>query len=262
MKIKGRKMDEKIKIGIVGCGFVGGALKVWLEENNAELCEVLVSDPPKGMNDDLSGIDVAFIQIHVPTEDDGTQDLTLMKQLICNLPDVPVFVRTTILPGTSAFLSMKTRHQVCYMPEFLTERTYIDDFRHQPMVFTGAVELLCRIFKGKKFVTMSPLEAEITKYAHNVFGAYKVTYFNAVYEYCKKMGVDWMRVHSGMLLSGYINDTHTHVPGPDGKFGYGGKCFPKDVNAFSKLTAGTALGALLAPLHELNVHFRGVEEHI
>lgn len=262
MKIGGLNVDEKIKIGIVGCGFVGGALKVWLEENNAELCDILVSDPPKGMNDDLSGIDVAFIQIHVPTEDDGTQDLTLMKQLIRNLPDVPVFVRTTILPGTSALLSKETGHQVCYMPEFLTERTYIDDFRHQPMVFTGAVELLCKIFKGKRFVTMSPLEAEITKYAHNVFGAYKVTYFNAVCEYCKKMGVDWARVHSGMLLSGYINDTHTHVPGPDGKFGYGGKCFPKDVNAFAKLTAETALGTLLAPLHELNVHFRGVEEHI
>ena len=42
----------------------------------------------------------------------------------------------------------------------------------------------------------------------------------------------------GVLLSGYINDTHTYVPGPDGKFGYGGKCFPKDVNAFAKMTDG------------------------
>ena len=73
---------------------------------------------------------------------------------------------------------------------------------------------------------------------------------------------DWARVHAGMLLSGYINDTHTFVPGPDGKFGYGGKCFPKDVNAFAKLTEGTPLGTLLAPLHELNVKFRGFEEHI
>jgi UDPglucose 6-dehydrogenase len=55
---------------------------------------------------------------------------------------------------------------------------------------------------------------------------------------------------------------HTYAPGPDGKFGYGGKCFPKDVNAFAKMTEGTPLGTLLAPLHELNVHFRGVEERI
>ena len=76
------------------------------------------------------------------------------------------------------------------------------------------------------------------------------------------MGGNWAKVHTGVLLSGYINDMHTYVPGPDGKFGYGGKCFPKDVNAFAKMTQGTPLGTLLAPLHELNVHFRGIEEHI
>ena len=52
------------------------------------------------------------------------------------------------------------------------------------------------------------------------------------------------------------------VPGPDGKRGYGGKCFPKDVNAFAKMTQGTPLGTLLAPLHGLNVKFRGYEEHV
>ena len=250
-----------IKVGIVGCGFVGGALKAWLEENNPEV-RIFVSDPPKGYNDDLSQIDVAFLQIHVPTEDDGTQDLTLMKELIRGLPDVPVFVRTTILPGTSDLLSKETGHRVCYMPEFLSERTHIEDFKKQTMVFTGAHELLAKIFIGKKFAVMTPLEAEITKYAHNVFGALKVTYFNAVADYCRRMGADFANVHTGCLLSGYINETHTQVPGPDGKFGYGGKCFPKDVNAFADLTKDLPLGKLLAPLHELNVLFRGIEEHL
>lgn len=250
-----------INVGIIGCGFVGGALKDWLEHNNPD-CKIFISDPPKGYNDDLSSIDVAFLQIHVPTEEDGTQDLRLMKEIIGKLPDVPVFVRTTILPGTSETLSKETGHRVYYLPEFLTERTFIEDFRTQPMIFTGEYELLERIFKGKKFITMTPLEAELTKYMHNVFGAYKVTYFNACREYCEQQGVDWETVHKGMLLSGYINDTHTYVPGPDGKFGYGGKCFPKDVNAFAEMTKGTSLGVLLAPLHELNVHFRGTEEHI
>ena len=96
-----------INVGIIGCGFVGGALKDWLEHNNPE-CKLFISDPAKSYNDDMSQIDIAFLQIHVPTEDDGTQDLTLMKQLISNLPDVPVFVRTTILPGTSDVLSRET----------------------------------------------------------------------------------------------------------------------------------------------------------
>ena len=90
----------------------------------------------------------------------------------------------------------------------------------------------------------------------------KVTYFNAIADYCRRMGAEYKRVHAGCLLSGYINDTHTHVPGPDGKFGYGGKCFPKDVNAFAELTKELPLGKLLAPLHELNVGFRGFEERI
>ena len=89
-------------------------MKAWLEENNKN-AEVFVSDPEKGYNDDMSGIDVAFLQISVPTEDDGTQDLTLMAKLIKGLSDVPVFVRTTILPGTSERLSRETGRQVCYM---------------------------------------------------------------------------------------------------------------------------------------------------
>lgn len=199
---KFRRLKQKIMInvGIIGCGFVGGALKDWLEHNNPE-CKLFISDPAKGYHDDLSHVDIAFLQIHVPTEDDGTQDLTLMKELISNLPDVPVFVRTTILPGTSDMLSRETKHQVCYMPEFLTERTFIEDFKRQTMVFTGAHELLTKIFVGKKFTVMTPLEAELTKYMHNVFGAYKVTYFNACREYCEQMGGDWRKVHTGMLLS-------------------------------------------------------------
>ena len=162
-----------INVGIIGCGFVGGALKDWLEHNNPD-CKLFITDPAKGYNDDLSNIDIAFLQIHVRTEDDGTQDLTLMKELISKLPNVPIFVRTTILPGTSELLSKETGHRVHYMPEFLTERTHIEDFKKQTMVFTGAVELLTQIFVGKKFTVMSPLEAELTKYMHNVFGAYKV----------------------------------------------------------------------------------------
>ena len=118
-----------INVGIIGCGFVGGALKDWLEHNNPD-CKLFISDPPKGYNDDLSNIDIAFLQIHVPTEDDGTQDLSLMKELITNLPNVPVFVRTTILPGTSERLSRETKHQVWYTPEFLTDRTFLDHGVH------------------------------------------------------------------------------------------------------------------------------------
>lgn len=242
------------KVGIIGCGVIGGALKKWLEDNTDH--KVFVSDPFKGYNDDLSECDVFFIQIHVPTEADGTQNLNTFKEIISKLPDKPIFIRTTILPGTSDKLSKETNHHVYFMPEFLTERTSVDDFKVQPIVFTAEPELLQDIFRGKKYIQMSSLEAEITKYAHNVFGALKVTYFNAIYDYCQKLGADFTKVHEGCLLSGYINETHSNVPGPDGKLGYGGKCFPKDVDAFTAATKPYPLHQLLKPLKELNDEFR------
>ena len=244
-----------INIGIIGCGIIGNTLKDWLETNNSE-CKLFISDPRKGYNDDLSSIDVAFIQIHIPTEEDGTQDLTTLKKIICNLPNVPIFIRTTILPGTTDMLSKETNHSIYFMPEFLTERSCSDDFKNQSMIFTGEFDLLSKIFINKKYITMTSLEAELTKYIHNVFGAYKITYFNTCYDYCKQLGANWNNIHKGVLLSGYINDTHTYVPGPDGKFGYGGKCFPKDVSAFAKKTEGTLLGALIKPLSKINNYFR------
>ena len=245
-----------MKIGIIGCGFIGTVLKLWLEENNPNV-KTFVSDPPKGMNDNISNCDAYFIQIHLPTEDDGTQDLSLMTDIINKLPiDKPIWIRTTILPGTSKKLSEITGRKVHHMPEFLTERTYIEDFKWQPMVFTDDIEMLKKIFPGKKHIDMTSAEAEMVKYAHNVFGALKVTYFNCIYDICKKEGLDYQKVREGVLGSTYINDVHTQVPGPDGKYGYGGKCFPKDVDAFEKLYRDEPIGMLLNPVRALNSIFR------
>ena len=254
-------MEEgnKVKVGIIGCGFIGTALKTWLDQNNHQV-ETRVSDPPKGMNDDISDCDAYFIQIHIPTEKDGTQDLTLLESIIEDLPnDKPIWIRTTILPGTSEKLSKRLGKKIYHMPEFLTERTYLEDFKWQPMIFTSDIELLKKIFPGKKHIVMSSAEAEMVKYAHNVFGALKVTYFNCIYDLCQKNGLDYSKVREGVLGSTYINATHTQVPGPDGKPGYGGKCFPKDVDAFEKMFRYTPLGMLIGPLKKLNDEFRGEE---
>ena len=244
-----------ISVGILGCGFVGGALKQWLEEHNPEI-GVLISDPAKGYNDDLSGADVIFLSIHLVTDDDGSQNIAILKDIIDTLPDKPIFIRTTILPGSSEKLSKACGKKVYFMPEFLTERTAYQDFCTQPMIFTGEFELLEKIFVGKKHVRMSSTEAEIAKYAHNVFGALKVSYFNCVAEMCRNMGAVYDNVKEGVLLSGYISPEHTKVPGPDGKFGYGGKCFPKDVDAFTEFAKGLMLHELLKEVKPINEKFR------
>ncbi|MBE6446305.1 MAG: UDP-glucose 6-dehydrogenase [Alphaproteobacteria bacterium] len=246
--------QSDIKVGIIGYGVIGSTFSQWLKEHTQ--CRQAISDPPKGINEDLTGCNVFFVGIHIPTEADGTQDLTLLKQIISNLPQGPVFIRTTLLPGTADKLTNELMRPVYFMPEFLTERTAYADFCSQDVVITGEHELMDAIFANKKRLYMSNIEAELTKYAHNVFGAVAVTYFNGIYDLCQKAGAEYEKVRQGLLLSGYIAPTHSHVPGPDGKFGYGGKCFPKDVNAFTEYSKGSPLFNLLESVINANKVFR------
>ncbi|MDY6408110.1 MAG: UDP-glucose 6-dehydrogenase [Pseudomonadota bacterium] len=246
--------QQNIKVGIIGYGVIGSTFGRWLKEYTA--CQVAISDPPKGINDDLTGCTIFFIGIHIPTEADGTQDLTLLKSIIRGLPEGPVVIRTTMLPGTCDALTQELGREVIFMPEFLTERTAYDDFCHQDVIIAGARDILDSIFVSKHRMYMNNIEAEITKYAHNVFGAVAVTYFNGIYDLCGRCGADYEHVRKGFLLSGYISPTHTHVPGPDGKTGYGGKCFPKDVNAFAEYTKDIPLGELLKMVAHQNKYYR------
>lgn len=241
-------------IGIVGCGVIGGALVNWLKEHTPH--NILISDPAKGFADNLSLCDIIFINIHIPTNDDGNQDLTTLEEIIQSLPDVPVYIRTTVLPGTSDYLSNKHQKKIYFMPEFLTERTAEKDFDNQQLIFTGNVELLKNIFLNKHYICMSNKEAELAKYAHNVFGALKVTYFNAIYDICQQNNLEYSNVLDGILLSGYINKPHTTVPGPDGLCGYGGKCFPKDIAAFKSYVKADQFKNLLKTVESLNQSFR------
>lgn len=230
----------------------------WLKANNQNVC-VRVVDPQLKRGDDLRRCVAVFVSIDVPTKADGTQDLDKLRGVIAGLPDVPVFVRSTILPGTSEVLTAETGRRVHFMPEFLSERTADADFASQPVVVTGERPLLERIFVGKRIVEMSSLEAEVAKYAHNVFGALKVTYFNGIFDLCDRLGADYRRVREGVLASGYVNNVHTNVPGGDGRFGFGGKCFPKDLSAFAAFCREDSVGRLINPIEGLNREFRGRE---
>ncbi len=249
-----------IRVGVVGCGVIGDALRRWLIENNSRV-QVYVNDPTKGYNYDLYSdpMDAYFIQIHLPTDEDGSQSTSDLESIVGRIHrNIPIWIRTTILPSTLETLR-NLNPDVNYMPEFLTERTSEQDFRSQKMVFTGNphdIALLSKIFPNKDHIVMSSVEACLAKYAHNVFGAVKVTYFNAISELCKNLGADYQTVLNGILLSGYINKTHTMVPGPDGKPGYGGKCFPKDIMAFQKFSDGTGFSALLKDVMKLNEQYR------
>lgn len=246
-----------IHIGIIGCGVVGNALKTWLENNNKDAI-LHISDPYKGMNDDISNCDVYFVQIHVPTKENGEQDLDVLVDLIKSLPKKPIYIRTTLLPGVDIELrKMSGNDEIFYMPEFLVDRHAVEDFATQKLICTGREDIFKQVFVGREYLTMNSLEASFAKYTHNVLGALIVTYYNAIYDICRREGYDFEKVRQGSLVSGHHEDHYTNVPGPDGQFGYGGKCFPKDVNACEAKYRYTPLGMLLQPLQRLNIEFRG-----
>jgi UDP-glucose 6-dehydrogenase len=226
-----------MRVGIVGLGVVGNTLKKWLQANTDT--EVLCHDPDKGMREDFTGVDAIFISIPVPTLTNGTQDLRSLESIVelCNTnldTAAPIFVRSTVLPGTCDRLS--EIRPVYAMPEFLTERTADLDFYNLPVFVGGGqsqVGLLNMIFNHKKQVSGLPNKAvELAKYAHNCFGAMKVNYFNIIKDICERENLDYADVLDVMCHTGFIERSHTQVPGPDGKYGFGGKCFPKDLKAF------------------------------
>ena len=85
---------------------------------------------------------------------------------------------------------------------------------------------------NRHIIETDSITAEYIKYMNNTFLATKVSMINEYKLLSKKVGVNWNDALHGFASDGRIGDSHLHVPGPDGKLGYGGTCFPKDVNAF------------------------------
>lgn len=245
-------------LGIVGCGVVGGVLAEYFHKLDSESLLLRRYDPPKGFHDDLSSCDAVFISVPVDTNADGSQDLShliktlnLLSTTLKQPTKIPIFIRSTVLPGTCDLLANGGNPYCEYalqeqplslyaMPEFLTERTASDDFLTQPLIVGGresmpysTMSLLRDLFPNKPQRLVRNVEAELIKYTHNCFAAVKVNFFNLISEVADDLGVDYSTVRTNAVtVSGYFTPVHTLVPGPDGKTGFGGKCLPKDLKAF------------------------------
>lgn len=225
-----------MKIGFIGNGVVGGATRKTLENG---LHDIKIYDPPQGYTDDMFDREVIFISVPVPTFPDGKQDLSILEKSIklC-APWAFIFVRSSVLPGTCDSLRGDSDYPGLFaVPEFLTERTAAQDAERLDIVAPlPAVAALKALFPKKNIIQVgSNSEAEMVKYVHNCFCAVKVNFFNLIYQLCADKGLAYSRVvEAACDITGFIEKTHTKVPGPDGQFGFGGKCFPKDLYAFAK----------------------------
>ena len=87
-------------------------------------------------------------------------------------------------------------------------------------------------FRTKNIILTNSKTAELTKYMNNTFFATKVSIMNEFKLICDRIGANWEDALKGFISDGRIGNSHLNVPGHDGLLGYGGTCFPKDVNAF------------------------------
>tara|TARA_B100000674_G_scaffold496716_1_gene527820 strand:+ start:1462 stop:2298 length:837 start_codon:yes stop_codon:yes gene_type:complete len=236
-----------MKIGIIGQGFVGTAVREGLSPYYE--CYTYDLDTNKCSNtheEVVNRSDIIFLCVPTPMRKSGACDTRILENVIKEIDHKvkstrkPILViKSTIPPGTTEKMSKFTDLDVCFSPEFLTEANSVNDFKNQtriiiggPRPATGTVKQMFRkAFPTIPIVKTGTKTAEMVKYFTNCFLASKVTFANEMYEICSRNEIDFDKVTEYALHDQRIGSTHLMVPGPDGDRGFGGHCFPKDLSA-------------------------------
>ena len=236
------------KVGVIGNGFVGES-QVFAFSSKVEV-RVYDIDPLKSTHklEDLFECDYVFVCVPTPMSMDGAQDLKYIYSVFDKLKKGPTYIiKSTILPGTTNKLkSMYPKLDIVFSPEFLTERKAKLDMLCQARIILGGLPKLTKKvrklfeyrFKNRHIIETDTTTAELVKYMNNCFLATKVSIINEYKLLADKIGADWDKALYGFASDGRIGESHMDVPGPDGKLGYGGTRFPKDVNALLKFAEG------------------------
>lgn len=238
------------KIGLIGVGFVGSAIKRSFEEKGIE---VKAYDKYKDLDsfDEVAKSDIIFMNLPTPMIEGGSYDKNPLFENLNMLEESDfsgvAVVKSTVEPGTVDNMNRKYSFYIIHNPEFLTERTAYEDFHNQKHIVLGIDNLCNETMSVFEFFSENYPDAEIsiTKSSHsesmkifcNNFYAMKIMIFNEFYSICENMNMSYDDIVSLMLKNDWINPMHTKVPGPDGKLAYGGNCFIKDTKAlleFSK----------------------------
>lgn len=232
---------KRYKVGIIGNGFVGEA-QAFAFSPIADL-RIYDVDPLRATHskEEIDECDFIFVCVPTPMKKDGSQDLSYIENVFKHAKEGPIYIiKSTILPGTTHRLQHAyPQLNIIFSPEFLTERTAKLDMLTQARIILGGNKehtqevknLFEQRFKNRHIIETDSITAELVKYMNNTFFATKVSIINEFKLLSDAIGADWFTALYGFASDGRIGDSHLHVPGPDGRLGYGGTCFPKDVNA-------------------------------
>ena len=229
-------------IGIIGHGYVGESQSFAFSPSfNVKVFDKYSSKSTHSLKEVLES-DFIFVCLPTPMKKDGSQDLSFIFDFFNDTKKGPIYIiKSTVIPGTTNMLVNKYKNlDIIFSPEFLTERTAKLDILTQTRIILGGNKKLTNKvreiynirFKNKTVIQTDSLTAEFIKYMNNTFFASKVSIMNEFYRLANHLGVDWDKALYGFVSDQRIGDSHLNVPGPDGKLGFGGTCFPKDINAF------------------------------
>jgi len=236
-----------MKVGIIGAGMVGGAIEHCFSEHH----ELFIHDPVRGttLEHVTSNCEMAYIAVPTPSNKDGTCDTSIVEEVLSELPDNFIAViKSTVIPGTTEKLQQKYPNlKLAYSPEFLVERTRLEDFANQRILVIGTqhVEVANLVLQQHKqagvlvednVFNISSTEAEMVKYTKNNFYAMKVIFANQMHDICQKLGIEWSTI-SEIITTPQdqpIGDSHLE-PIMGLMRGFGGKCLPKDTLALKEL---------------------------
>jgi len=246
-------------IGVIGQGFVGGALRRGFEAAtslNVETFDIAKAklSTCKTAEELFSKADVIFVCVPTPMKRSGKCDTRIVESvldeihrysLVNQAPKIAV-VKSTIPPGSTALWNDKfgrSKMRVVFNPEFLTEANADQDFLNQTRIILGgpeeSVAVVAKVFghfvdsvsQQCEIVRTTSTTAEFVKYVTNCYLALKVSFSNEIYQLAGSLGVDYDELMDTVTLDSRISRRHTQVPGPDGHMGFGGHCFPKDLRA-------------------------------
>ena len=243
-------------VGIVGLGVVGGAIhstyKRVIDANPDAGVRLLAYDKYKGIGsiEEVLPSDVLFICVPTLSDEEGNQDQSNLREVIGQLADLKfagtVAIKSTVTPTTSQSLADQYPDlTIVHQPEFLravsaeqdfaTQETALLGYTKSPFTVLPVRDALQFIRPQIQFQIAPAACTEMAKYMANVFLACKVSIFNEFYESTKRWGVDFAKSYEMAFFGNpLIGPSHMQVPGPDGHFGFGGTCFPKDTRAYLK----------------------------
>ncbi len=247
----------KERIGVIGKGFVGSAVVHGFTCEPSFNAQIKIYDKnpdlsTHSLKETINNSDFIFLSVPTPSNPDGSINIDILSNLLIEIDKYYdkggiILIRSTVLPGTTKALSNKfPKLKLVFNPEFLTERNANHDFINQSRIILGGpIDLTKKVAKlyEKRFGNEIPIihsnyeTAEMVKYMNNCFLATKVSFLNEMKQLADKSNVNWQIAIKGFVGDDRVGSSHNDVPGHDGKLGFGGSCFPKDVQAlinFSK----------------------------